>query len=57
MSGSGMRLFRGRNPTESEISSRPLSKDVADLILVDDLIRSQAEMMTAARISPSYAQE
>ena len=22
MSGSGMRLFRGRNPTESEISSR-----------------------------------
>lgn len=36
MSGSGMRLFRGRNPTESDISSRPLSKDVADLILVDE---------------------
>ena len=37
MSGSGsVRLFRGREPTESEISSRPLSRDAADLILVDE---------------------
>lgn len=37
MSRSGsVRLFRGREPTESEISSRPLSRDTADLILVDE---------------------
>ena len=37
VSGSGnVRLFRGREPTESEISSRPLSRDAADLILVDE---------------------